>query len=146
MFFCEEDEMDSSTVLCIVKSPSVGTGKKKHLPERAPPPIHHHHPPQLSPKMPSYASNTSQEQCASNDTASSIVQLATVTTVALVLAASWKIVLWRARAYAKYLEEKASTLRTDGTPMVGLSLDISSNYMNFFHYSFWCCSAGLLRL
>jgi len=42
-------------------------------------------------------------------------------TVAFLLTASWKIFLWRARAHANFLQEKASKLWTDGTPMLDCS-------------------------
>jgi len=51
--------------------------------------------------------------------ASLIAPFATTATLALVLTAS-KIVLWRARLYAKYLEEEASRVWSNNGPLVCL--------------------------
>ncbi|KAL7508367.1 hypothetical protein ACHAXN_007661 [Cyclotella atomus] len=50
----------------------------------------------------------------------SIAHFGTTAALALLLTAS-KIVLWRARSYAKYLEEQATNVWSDGTPLLDLS-------------------------
>lgn len=58
------------------------------------------------------------QQCNSAEHAAlSTAPFATTATLALILTAS-RIILWRARAYASYLNDKATTMWMDGTPMV----------------------------
>jgi hypothetical protein len=66
-------------------------------------------------------------------------------TVAFLLTASWRIFLWRARAHASYLQEKASKLWTDGTPMV--SHDSSHHYWSdkFLVYSLFAAFSWIAQ-